>query len=355
MEKVIFFNVGWMERYQGNPEQESIKGGGKFVDKNGYGYEMFNFLPFNGHMYGYVQPTNPKEPDFFKRTINIDKLGASKKDSSVDDVLGVWVALKPDGGGTRVIGWYSNSTIYRKYQQAPAYSNRIHRSSNIPFGYYATAKAEDCVCLPVEERHIKVPRSENGSKSELLGTSNVWYADSKRETVTSLIAQVKEEVLRHSSSDIASLNRIRPEVDLDVFNKSTLEDAREWILTSIVRRQGQSQFRRSLLEAYKGKCAISDCNVEQALEAAHIIPYRGEQTNVTSNGLLLRADLHTLFDLKLITIDPQTMRVLAAPELMQTTCRAFHQKMIKLPDSEAHRPNQMALESHYSQCRWTRK
>jgi hypothetical protein len=48
MEKVIFFNVGWMERYQGNPEQESIKGGGKFVDKNGYGYEMFNFLPFNG-------------------------------------------------------------------------------------------------------------------------------------------------------------------------------------------------------------------------------------------------------------------------------------------------------------------
>jgi hypothetical protein len=34
MEKVIFFNVGWMKQYQGDPERESIKGGGKFVDKN---------------------------------------------------------------------------------------------------------------------------------------------------------------------------------------------------------------------------------------------------------------------------------------------------------------------------------
>jgi hypothetical protein len=352
MEKVIFFNVGWMKQYQGDPERESIKGGGKFVDKNNYGHEIFNFLPFNGHMYGYVQPTNSKEPDFLKRTINIDRLGASREDSSVDDVLCVWVALKPEGGGTRVVGWYKNSTIYRKCQESPDPSNRTHRRSDTPFGYYATAKAEDCTCLPTEERNIKVPRIESGSKTGLLGTSNVWYADSQRDIVVSLVAKVREEVLRHSSPDLASLNRIRQEVDLDVFNISTLEDSRKWILTSIVRRQGQSQFRRNLLEAYKGKCAVSDCNVEQALEAAHIIPYYGVHTNDTSNGLLLRADLHTLFDRNLITLDPQTMKVVVAPELMQTTCRAFHQKTIKLPDIETHRPDQRALENHYSQCRW---
>ena len=125
-------------------------------------------------------------------------------------------------------------------------------------------------------------------------------------------------------------------------------------LTSIVRRQGQSQFRQQLLKAHKGKCAISGNDVEQALEAAHIIPYLGLETNTTSNGLLLRADLHTLFDLNLITTDPQTMKVLVAPKLMQTQCRAFSKKEITLPESENDRPNRTAIEHHYAHREWTK-
>jgi predicted restriction endonuclease len=137
---------------------------------------------------------------------------------------------------------------------------------------------------------------------------------------------------------------------LDINN---LEDARERVLTSIVRRQGQPQFRQQLLKVYKGKCVISDCDVEQALEAAHIIPYLGLHTNTTSNGLLLRADLHTLFDLHLITIDPETMKVLVAPKLMKTSGRAFYKKRITLPDNPADRPDKNSIEKHYRKCRWT--
>lgn len=89
----------------------------------------------------------------------------------------------------------------------------------------------------------------------------------------------------------------------------TFEQAKEKIKKSIGQRQGQSKFRRCLLTAYKSCCAITGCEVEEALEAAHIIPYCLTRDNDPSNGLLLRADLHTLFDLNMIIIDPETRTV----------------------------------------------
>ena len=82
-------------------------------------------------------------------------------------------------------------------------------------------------------------------------------------------------------------------------------DARKRILTSIVQRAGQAHFREQLLEAYDNRCAITECNITFALEAAHIFPYKGEHTNDVRNGLLLRADIHTLFDLGNISINPE--------------------------------------------------
>jgi len=49
------------------------------------------------------------------------------------------------------------------------------------------------------------------------------------------------------------------------------------------------------------------------LEAAHIKPYRGKTDSHLENGLLLRADLHTLFDLNLIGVEPDTLTVRVHP------------------------------------------
>jgi predicted restriction endonuclease len=68
-------------------------------------------------------------------------------------------------------------------------------------------------------------------------------------------------------------------------------ELRERTTTSIARRQGQPKFRGDLLKAYRGQCAITGFNAEQALEAAHIYPYKGNDTNKVWNGLLLRADI----------------------------------------------------------------
>jgi hypothetical protein len=90
---------------------------------------------------------------------------------------------------------------------------------------------------------------------------------------------------------------------------------RERVMRSILDRRGQPQFRDALIRAYKGQCALTDCTTEEALEAAHIIPCSANGEDCVQNGLLLRADLHTLFDLDLFWIDPDTRRVKLAPQL----------------------------------------
>ncbi len=347
MKKVIFFNIGWMSYYQGITDNDSLQKGGKFTDENEYGYEIFNFLPFNGHMYGFVQPGG--RGDYLSRLINIDKLGASKQ-NSVDNVLSVWLATHPEKGGTWVIGWYENSTVYRRYQQAPINSNRSYGDFKSQFGYWVTAKEEYCVCLPVNKRVLQAPRGKDG-----IGQSNVWYAQSQENITIEFLEKVEQLISQYRTSEVIQLVAVRQKYDQDFSDCDTLEDARERVLASIVRRQGQFQFRQQLIKAYKGKCAISGSDVEQSLEAAHIIPYNGKETNNTSNGLLLRADLHTLFDLKLITIDPDTMKVLISPELMKTQCRAFWQKKLMLPDHIPDRPDEKAIRTHYEKCTWTKK
>jgi predicted restriction endonuclease len=59
--------------------------------------------------------------------------------------------------------------------------------------------------------------------------------------------------------------------------------------------------------------------VPWVLEAAHIFPYRGPQTNHVTNGLLLRADLHVLFDLGLLRIDADSLTVELDPILNGTS------------------------------------
>jgi HNH endonuclease len=66
-----------------------------------------------------------------------------------------------------------------------------------------------------------------------------------------------------------------------------------------------AKFRKKLIAAYRGRCAVTDCDAYDALEAAHILPYRGPAFDHVTNGLLRRADIHTLFDLNLIGIEPR--------------------------------------------------
>jgi putative restriction endonuclease len=153
------------------------------------------------------------------------------------------------------------------------------------------------------------------------------------------------------SGSMPSLAEIQAEQDKHVaFNPDTVRDGREWVLASIVRRRGQASFRSSLLEAYAGTCPITGCQVEQLLEAAHIIPYLGPSTNHIQNGLPLRADIHTLFDLQLIAICPTSLIVELSPTLKASEYASLAGHPILLPANPTHHPSRDALRAHRIRC-----
>ena len=139
-------------------------------------------------------------------------------------------------------------------------------------------------------------------------------------------------------------------VSKDAFDPSNVKDARTRTMAAIVRRRGQPAFRQALISAYHFRCAITECDVVEVLEAAHITPYKGEETNCVGNGILLRADVHTLFDLRLIAIDESTMRVLVSTELDGTYFEAFRGKEVSVPDDPNLRPIPAALRLHREEC-----
>jgi predicted restriction endonuclease len=138
----------------------------------------------------------------------------------------------------------------------------------------------------------------------------------------------------------------------DEFNPEIIEDSREKIQRAIVQRRGQPQFRQELLKAYNNKCAITGFDAEQSLEAAHIYPYKGDDTNKVENGLLLRADIHTLFDLYLIAVQPEAKEILIAPELMKTKYKKLNKRKLNVPKDLRQHPSLEALEWYYKQCSW---
>jgi putative restriction endonuclease len=108
-------------------------------------------------------------------------------------------------------------------------------------------------------------------------------------------------------------------------------DARLRVYRQIVSRRGQSGFRAGLLEAYHGRCAITGCDAAAALEGAHLRPYRGPESNIVTNGLLLRADIHTLFDLRLLAPDPVTRTIVVSKLLAGTQYGALSSSQLADP------------------------
>jgi hypothetical protein len=81
-----------------------------------------------------------------------------------------------------------------------------------------------------------------------------------------------------------------------------------------------------------------------ALEGAHLRPYRGPGSNAVTNGLLLRADIHTLFDLRLMAPDPVTRNIVVSKLLAGTQYEALSTSRLADPAAAWQRPNQEALE-----------
>ena len=121
---------------------------------------------------------------------------------------------------------------------------------------------------------------------------------------------------------------------------------------TVVPRLGQGAFRAVVLDAYEARCAITGHKIRPTLQAAHIRPVASGGQHRVDNGLLLRSDIHTLFDLGYVSIGPQS-RLLVSPRLRNDFgngddlyAMASEARSIAIPKRVSHRPSAEALEWH---------
>jgi hypothetical protein len=122
------------------------------------------------------------------------------------------------------------------------------------------------------------------------------------------------------------------------FDPSGQRDEREKVLRAIEARRGQPAFRTMLLKAYGGRCAVTGCAIEAVLDAAHLSPYQGTITNHVTNGIILRADIHTLYDCGLLAIEPETRTVAIASVLFGSDYERFSGLRVSEPMEANDRP-----------------
>lgn len=181
--RILFANIGWMAHYQGNSTHDMIVGGGSY--QNEYKHEAFNFQNLNGKYYGYFQPNRYDSINLAR----IDK-DFSEGQTRLTGVLVVWIANRPQAGGTYVVGWYKNATVYTSFQE----SNRKERNY---YAYNVVAKSSDGVLLPIDQRTFEVPRA-NAERKDFLGRTNVWYADADNKDVKEFKKNVAKYVESYS-------------------------------------------------------------------------------------------------------------------------------------------------------------
>jgi putative restriction endonuclease len=122
--------------------------------------------------------------------------------------------------------------------------------------------------------------------------------------------------------------------------------------TLVTPRLGQGAFRINVTRAYRRQCAITNEKTLPALEAAHIRKFADSPSHATSNGLLLRSDIHHLFDQGYVSVQPDlTFRVSKAIRAEFSNGRDYYAldgTMLREPERPDQQPDRIALDWHYS-------
>ncbi|MEX1245060.1 MAG: HNH endonuclease [Thermoanaerobaculia bacterium] len=115
-------------------------------------------------------------------------------------------------------------------------------------------------------------------------------------------------------------------------------------------RLGQGTFRVAVTDAYSRSCAVTGEHSLPALEAAHIRPYSRSGSHEVTNGLLLRSDIHRLFDLGYVTVAPShTFHVSRRLREDYSNGRSYYPldgRAIELPRASPEHPDLRQLAWH---------
>lgn len=137
------------------------------------------------------------------------------------------------------------------------------------------------------------------------------------------------------------------------FINQASDDDLEKISVLIKKRKNQSKFRKAILALYNNKCAISAMGPTTVLDAAHIIGHSATGINTNENGILLRSDLHNLFDDNLLLIHPKKLTVHLHPSLRVSYYSKYSDKKI-IDRIDGSNPSQKYLQKKWDSATWTK-
>jgi len=205
--RILFCNIAWMKYYKGTCDDDTPVNGGSYVDEHKDGIEAFNFLPITVEnddvkhikegsevLFGSFE-TKSNKKSYRPNQVHIERFegcNALTKGNYVDDVLVIWCATSPKGE-SKVVGWYKNATVHRRYESIEI---ACDDDSTFERWYNVTANVEDAMLLPESERNRniwKVPR-KNTKRGTPFGffRANHWYASEPeaQEYVRQLVSNI---------------------------------------------------------------------------------------------------------------------------------------------------------------------
>lgn len=335
---ILLARIGWGERYVG----EDLTGNFSEPTQSNSWWERFNFAVGPGdRCYGYVPPMGPHSspPNPPERA----------------DFLVILCSRPTNSKPLKPVGWYENATFVNGHAVRPKHPGlkQSLRPMWKEMKYSIWANAANTYLIPIEKRTLF-----NSVPTANFRRPFVYARSQGDDRYPELIAVVERIVaMKHHAQCLGAPHIGSPMTDLqhavdkatdclESADNITTEEARRRILTSILERPNQARFRDGLMRTYRSRCTISECNCPDVLEAAHIVPVSDGGSDHLSNGLLLRADLHRLFDLKKLTIHPRKLKVVIAAELKGTLYEQYDGKQLLTPSKLAHTPNHQWLKKH---------
>jgi len=195
------------------------------------------------------------------------------------------------------------------------------------------------------QRHIEFIKVTERFRHERAGIIDIWRQQDALRHVAATGEKGFQSLPENQDRTDGSIDPPDHYSDLDL--EALSQDAfRKTIARSKRVREGQPEFRADLIAIY-GRCAVTNVRLLDVLEAAHIIPHEfcGRNGSHVSNGLLLRADIHSLFDAQLIGFRYAGERLMieVSSTITNTPYGKLHGKEVYLPKELEARPSPSAL------------
>ena len=329
---VVFAFIAWMKHYRGAslsdiPTWAGAAAPGGWVADGDQGYTLGETRAFHPCKQGKGRSfhAGDVQHDFGTRALGGDDKAAK--------ATVIWCAADPDDGErVKVVGLYRGATVHAVHQRRPrSWSSGRRSGSGEPHDYNVTCRADDAVLFPVGSR--PAPPSVPGSSRDGRWQSNakVWTGETKPLPEQKALREFVRKILAHGPG---------PQPPSQPERISFGETVAKY-------RRGQAAFRRQVVRSFGGTCAISGCVTGAALSACHVIPV-GEPGSRHSpeNAILLRLDLHLLFDRHLLSIDPGTRKVWVSPRVTDPMYAALKGRSLG-PSCPESLPCRDALQWHW--------